>query len=131
MKDRDLDHIAGLEKAIKKKYGNEAIQNPASCWDEKKEAEYLEQLQDFVEKQQKYETYSKPENVNGVLITQKLFSKDKKIICPVCCGRLKTVYDELFNTKFECCYECYIKYVEDREDRWLKGWRPKNVTKST
>ena len=29
MKEKDLNYIAGLEKAIKKKYGEEAIQNPA------------------------------------------------------------------------------------------------------
>ena len=54
MKDKDLNYIAALEKAIKKKYGDDAIQNPASYWDEDKEKEYIEQLKEFVEKQKKY-----------------------------------------------------------------------------
>jgi len=29
MKKKDLDYIAALEKAIEKKYGTEAIENPA------------------------------------------------------------------------------------------------------
>ena len=41
MKEKDLDYIAALEKAIKKKYGSDAIENPAKFWDEKKEKSYL------------------------------------------------------------------------------------------
>ena len=26
--------------------------------------------------------------------------------------------------KFDCCHKCYIQYVEDREERWIEGWRP-------
>ena len=33
----DYDHIAAVEKAIAEKYGSEAIENPRSKWDEKKE----------------------------------------------------------------------------------------------
>ena len=36
MKEKDLNYIAGLEKAIKKKYGDEAIENPAKHWDKEK-----------------------------------------------------------------------------------------------
>ena len=36
MKETDLDYVAKLEKAIKKKYGEEAIQNPAKFWNEEK-----------------------------------------------------------------------------------------------
>jgi mRNA-degrading endonuclease HigB of HigAB toxin-antitoxin module len=131
MKDEDINYVAGLEKAIKKKYGDEAIQNPASLWDESKETEYLKQLQDFIKKQQKLEAYVEPENVNGILITQKLFNKNNKIICPVCKSRNKTINDNIYHIKYECCHKCYIKFVENREERWLKGWRPKNVTKSS
>jgi len=41
---KDLNQIAAIEKAIKQKYGEEAIQNPKANWDEAKEKEYLEQL---------------------------------------------------------------------------------------
>ena len=131
MSEKDLNYIAALEKAIKKKYGDEAIQNPASFWDEKKEKEYLEQLNEFVAKQKKSEETSELKNVNGVLISQKLLIKEGKLNCPVCSGPIKKVNDDVYMAKFECCEKCYIQYVIDREDRWLKGWRPKNVTKST
>ena len=36
--------IAKIEKAIAKRWGSEAIQNPKGNWDEKKEKQYLEQL---------------------------------------------------------------------------------------
>ena len=28
--------------------------------------------------------------------------------------------------RFECCGQCYIVYVEFREDRWKSGWRPQD-----
>jgi hypothetical protein len=42
---KDLNYIAKLEQAIAKKYGDEAIRNFRSDWDDKKEKEYLEQLE--------------------------------------------------------------------------------------
>ena len=53
MKEKDLNYIAGLEKAIKKKYGPEAIENHAKHWDEEKEKDYIQQLEDFCPKTEK------------------------------------------------------------------------------
>ena len=131
MKEKDLNYIAGLEKAIKKKYGEEAIQNPASSWDEDKEKKYLEQLQDFLEKQNKKETTEKMENVDGVLITRKLLNKESNFNCPLCRDIVERINDDVYLIKYDCCEKCYINYVEHREERWLKGWRPNNVKKST
>ena len=128
---KDLNYIAKLEKAIRKKYGEEAIENPAKHWDEQKEKEYLLQLKDFVEKQRKKETATEPENVNGVLITRKLLNKDNKINCPVCSSMIRTVNDDIYMLKYDCCEKCFFQYVDGREDRWLKGWRPENVRSST
>ena len=128
---KDLNYVAGLEKAIKKKYGDEAIDNPAKHWDEEKEKEYLSQLKDFVAKQRKSEAEVEPENVNGVLITRKLLNKDNKINCPVCSNMLRTVNDDIYMLKYDCCEKCFFQYVDGREDRWLKGWRPENVRSST
>ncbi len=131
MKDKDLNYIAALEKAIKKKYGDDAIQNPAKYWNEDKEKLYLEQLKDFVEKQRRYEFDTEPENVAGVLITKKLLNRERKINCLMCSKLIRKINDEIYLIKYDCCEKCYINYVEGREDRWLKGWRPKNVTKSS
>jgi len=44
--------------------------------------------------------------------------------CPVCermmCGT-ETIHRFY---SFGCCTDCYIEWVEDREDRWNGGWRP-------
>ena len=131
MSKKDLNYIAGLEKAIKKKYGEEAVENPAKFWDEEKENEYIEQLEEFIEKQKKLESMNEMENVDGILVSRKLLNKEAILNCPVCSSKIKTINDDIYFTKFDCCEKCYIKYVEGREERWLKGWRPKNVTKSS
>ena len=131
MKKKDLNYIAGLEKAIKKKYGEEAIENPAKFWDKEKEKDYIQQLEEFVEKQKKIEQESEAENVDGILVSRKLLNKEGIFNCPTCSKKLKTINDDIYFTKFDCCEICYIKYVEGREKRWLDGWRPKNVTKSS
>ena len=131
MKKKDLNYIAGLEKAIKKKYGEEAIENPAKFWDKEKEKDYIQQLEEFVEKQKKAEQADEVENVDGVLVSRKLLNKEGIFNCATCSKKLKTINDDIYFTKFDCCEICYIKYVEGREKRWLDGWRPKNVTKSS
>ena len=127
---KDLNYIAALEKAIAKKYGDLAVQNPAKFWSEEKEQQYMEQLQELVKKQQKYEHEMRAENVDGVLITRKLIKEGTKLNCPVCSVKIKTVNDDVYMIKYECCEVCYIKYVEADLKRWLNGWRPKNVTES-
>jgi len=131
MKERDLNYIAGLEKAIKKKYGEEAIQNPNKFWNEEKEKDYIQQLDEFVNKQKKSETTYNTDNVDGVLVSRKLLNKEAILNCSTCKKKLKTINDDIYFTKFECCEKCYVQYIEGREQRWLEGWRPKNVTKSS
>jgi hypothetical protein len=123
---KDINYIAGLEKAISKKYGDLAIQNPSKFWDKDKEQDYIKQLQEFVEKQKKSEVNNEYENVDGVLISRKLLTKEGKIRCPTCKSFLKTIGDDIYFTKFECCEDCFIKYVYGREGRWTTGWRPDN-----
>jgi hypothetical protein len=125
---KDLDYIAKLERAIKQKYGSDAIQNPASYWDEEKEKEYLQQLKEYSVKRDSIDDKIAKVDAGGFLVNKKLLSKDNKINCPVCKKRTKTVRDDIYMNKFECCEQCYIVHVEDREDRWLQGWRPNNVT---
>jgi len=125
---KDLDYIAKLERAIKQKYGSDAIQNPASYWDEEKEKEYLQQLKEYSVKRDSIDDKIAKVDAGGFLVNKKLLNKDNKINCPVCKKRTKTVRDDIYMNKFDCCEQCYIEHVEDREDRWLQGWRPNNVT---
>tara|TARA_R100000808_G_scaffold10361_1_gene27542 strand:+ start:340 stop:723 length:384 start_codon:yes stop_codon:yes gene_type:complete len=123
--DKDWDYIAKIEKAINQKYGKEAIVNPNSNWSEAKEKEYLEQLKEMNVKQTSLDEQQEKVEADGFLINKKLLTRETTILnCPVCSKRLKTVKDDIYNNKFECCHRCYIEYIEDREERWLKGWRP-------
>ena len=58
MKDKDLNQIAAVEKAIAEKYGAEAVANPKANWDEIKEKEYLKQMKELYQKHKKNEEAS-------------------------------------------------------------------------
>ena len=123
--DKDWNHIAKIEKAIRQKYGNEAIINPSSDWSSAKEKEYLEQLKEMNTKQYSLDEQQEKVEADGFLINKKLLTRETIILnCSVCTKRLKTVKDDIYNNKFECCHKCFIEYVEGREERWLEGWRP-------
>ena len=118
------EYIAKLEKAISQKYGNEAINNPRRFWNEEKEKEYIAQSQDEQHKFAKLaETHDKVEQ-DGFLINKKLLNKDTNRVCSVCDKYSFDVRNNLYMNKFECCWKCYIKWIEDREERWATGWRP-------
>ena len=124
MKNKDLNKIAAIEKAIKEKYGDDAITNPKAFWDEDKEKEYLEQMKEFYAKTSKNSEWEDKIDVNGIKVTKKLLNKEPRKNCPVCGEFPKKSMDDVCLVKFDCCNNCYIKYVEDREERWKTGWRP-------
>lgn len=120
-KEIDYNQVAKFEKAIKEKYGKDAIQNPRSLWDEEKEKIYLEQLKDFYNKKEKSKTTQKKEGFDVVVKKNKT---TQERTCPVCSAYSMYNRDDLYMNKFECCFKCYIQYVEGREERWKSGWRP-------
>ena len=121
MKNKDPNYIAKLEKAIADKYGKETIAHPKAEWDDEKEMEYLNELKTnyrhLNEEQEK-------EEVNGVLISKELLNKKTNRSCPTCNSYSFKSRDDLYMTKFGCCFNCYIQFVEGREERWATGWRP-------
>ena len=126
-KDLTLDDIARFEKAISKKYGEEAIQNPRKYWNEEKEEKYQEQLRLLSEKELLNEEKDDKVELDGFLISKKLLNREHtKRVCPICSAYSFKIKDDVFMKKFDCCHRCYIQWVEDREERWLSGWRPKN-----
>ncbi len=120
------DKIAAVEQAISKKYGDEAIQNPKANWDQEKEREYIKQSQEFYRKVQRNDQWEEKIEVNGVKVSKKLLNRESLVSCSTCGNFPKGVMDDVCLSKFDCCNDCYIKYVEGREDRWLTGWRPNN-----
>jgi hypothetical protein len=125
-KHEDPNYIAKLEQAIAKKYGEETIQNPRGNWDESKEQDYEGQLKKLSEKEQMTEEQDEMVEVDGVLLSKKLFTREStKRTCPVCTEYSFKIRDDVFMNKFDCCHKCYIQWIEGREDRWKTGWRPK------
>ena len=119
---KDLNYIAKLEQAIAKKYGEETIQNPKQYWSDEKEKQYVKQLKDLYKHSNQKDDIQV--EVNGVFIPEKLITKESKRSCPVCNTYSFKSRDDVYMAKFDCCENCYIQWVEDREERWLKGWRP-------
>tara|TARA_R100001443_G_C3258507_1_gene155008 strand:+ start:115 stop:486 length:372 start_codon:yes stop_codon:yes gene_type:complete len=122
MKSKDPNYAIKIEKAIADKYGEEAVQNPKAGWADEKEKEYLDNLKSFSADS----VNGQEVLVNGVFISDKLLKRESKRSCPVCKTYSFKSNDDVYMSKFECCEKCYIQWVEGREDRWKKGWRPNN-----
>ena len=107
---KDFDQIARIEKAIKQKYGEEAIQNPASGWTPEKEKKYLKQLKRVVEKTDS----NKVESDSGFLLEEKLINISKVETCSRCNSKITTLNDKIYFSKLSVCEKCYILYYGDR-----------------
>jgi hypothetical protein len=123
MKNKDPNYAVKVEQAIAKKYGEETVVNPKSQWDDDKEKEYLEDLRTSFSPDTETEDLDK-EEIFGVFIPSKLLKEESNRSCPVCNTYSFKSNDDVYMTKYECCERCYIKWVEGREEKWIKGWRP-------
>jgi len=123
---KDWDKLAKFEQAISKKYGKEAVQNPRANWTDEKEQAYLDQIKQLAEKEMQLLEKDEKVDINGILIPRKLLNRESNRSCPVCDTYSFELRDDVYMNKFDCCFKCYIQWVEDREERWLSGWRPNN-----
>ena len=126
-KEKDYNYIAKLEKAIKEKYGEESILNPKSKWNQEKEKKFLEEMKQFYKKQESNRRNKEREEHNGFFISKAAKKKKVERTCPVCGSYSFKLKDDLYMNKFQCCFNCYIQYVEGREERWQSGWRPEVI----
>jgi len=124
--DKDLNRIAAIEKAIKEKYGSDAVAHPRADWDDEKEQKYLEEIRKLSERKQAVAEKTDKVDNGGFFISKKLLNKETRRECPVCSVYSFDMKDDVYMNKFECCYECYIQYIDGREERWKTGWRPNN-----
>ena len=123
MKNKDPNYAVKIEQAIAKKYGKETVVNPKSQWDDEKEKKYLDELKEVYYNNIDKEDVDK-EEVNGVFIPKKLLKEESSRSCSTCKTYSFKSKDDVYMTKFGCCWNCYIQYIEGREERWKKGWRP-------
>jgi len=113
-KKKDPNYLVKIEQAIVERYGEKTIQNPKSNWDPQKEKEYLAQLK-------KKEAKLRSRESNKKLIKNKSSVVRK---CNFCEKNKIKRKDDVYFSKFDCCLDCYVEYIEDREERWQSGWRP-------
>ena len=119
MKKTDLNDIAKIEQAISKKYGPETVQNPRSKWTKEKELDYLQKIKERFKKDLKRTKDSEKINKDGFFVSKKLLIKDKDRVCPACFEYSFDLKDDLYMSKYDCCWKCYIHFVEGRESRWM------------
>ena len=122
MKNKDPNYVVKVEKAIAEKYGQETIENPKRYWTDEKEKKYVKQLKDLYKTSDKKDDFQV--DIGGVFIAEKLITKESERSCPVCNTYSFKSRDDVYMAKFNCCEKCYIQWIEGREERWLKGWRP-------
>jgi len=106
--------IARIEKAISKKYGKKAIMNPKSNWNKDKEERFQKSAKKFYKKIS--EIKDKRRKMNRGLTHGRP--------CPICSKYFLSTRDEAKLYKYGCCHDCFIDFVDGREDRWATGWRP-------
>jgi hypothetical protein len=121
---QDPNYVIKVEKAIADKYGADTVQHPAKDWTPEKEQAYIEQLGLFNKKLRKLSEKTEKVEVQGVLISKKLLNKDSNRVCSTCETYSFNSKDDIYMNKYDCCFQCYIQWVENREERWATGWRP-------
>ena len=118
MKKPDLNDIAKIEQAIANKYGSESVQNPRSGWTKEKELEYLKQIKERFKQDLGHREDSEKINKDGFFVSKKLLIRDEDRVCPACFEYSFDLKDDLYMSKYDCCWKCYLHFVEGREDRW-------------
>lgn len=121
---KDPNYIVALEKAVKEKYGELATMNPKYFWNQEKEREYVADTKETNKKQLTNEQSREKVDLGGILIPKKLINKNTQKICSVCNEYSFNKADDVYLIKFNTCHKCYVQYIEDREQKWMSGWRP-------
>jgi hypothetical protein len=106
-----LNEVAALEKAIREKYGEQAITNPKGTWNPEKEAEYIEEIKKAYLKEVSEREKSE---IDGVLVDKKLINKVIDRSCKYCSTLSFKRNDDVYLTKFQSCFKCYILNIEGR-----------------
>ena len=115
----DLNKIAKIEKAIAQKYGEIAVSNPRSFWTQEKEQAYLDELKELHQEEIKNKEYREKINKDGFLVAKKLLNRERDRTCPACFTYSFDPKDDYYMNKYDCCWKCYVHFVENREERWM------------
>lgn len=110
-----LNEKERLEKAIREKFGEEAVQNLKNGWNLEKEKNYKEQVAKVQYREQS--DYNEEHRENFIIKSKIKNHITKK--CIVCEHYIYKKNDFYSYLKFNTCEHCYIQYIEGREDKWL------------
>ena len=83
---------------------------------------YLSQIKAISKKSQSKDSIKV--DVGGIFIPKAVIGKKNNRSCPVCKTYSFSSKDDLYMNRFKCCFDCYIEFVQGREDRWNNGYRP-------
>ena len=121
---KDPNTLAAIEKAIAEKYGKETVQDFRNEWEEEKEKDYLNQLREMGVKRDQLSKERDEVIIGDIKITKKRPRQKDERTCPVCKTYSFSRRDDLYMNRFECCYDCYVDFIEFREEAWKSGERP-------
>ena len=121
---KDPNTIAAVEKAIAEKYGKDTVQDFRNEWEEGKEKDYLNQLREMRIKSDQLSKEQDEITVGDIKITKRRARQKQDRTCPVCKTYSFSRKDDLYMNRFKCCYDCYIDFIEYREEAWKNGERP-------
>ncbi len=124
MKKKDYNLIAAFEKAISEKYGKGAAQDFRDSWEPEKEKDYLKQIKKRNLSRDAYRDKKIVVEVGDVVIYKKNERHRQNRTCPVCKTYSFSAKDDLYMNRFDCCYVCYVDFVEPDEEEWKKGNKP-------
>lgn len=106
-----------FQSALRQKFGDFALIDLSTLWNETKEKMY----RSFLQKESKIDSEHALRIKSGTS-NKKLFILGNK--CEGCSKVSLKVKDQPYMAKFNSCFSCYISYINGREDRWNEGWRP-------
>tara|TARA_R110000824_G_scaffold79764_1_gene200872 strand:- start:779 stop:1192 length:414 start_codon:yes stop_codon:yes gene_type:complete len=124
VKRNDPTYIAGIEKAVAEKYGKETVQDFRSQWEEEKEKEYLNQLDERNQKSHLQKQFKPTVERGGILIKKRGKTSKRTRSCPICKTYSFSSGDDLYMNRFKCCKICYLDFVQGNEKNWSMGRRP-------
>jgi len=121
---KDLNYLASVEKAIAEKYGKDTVQDFRNEWESEKEKKYLSQLKELKTKLDKLSATKQELVIGEVKISKGHSQRKDDRTCPVCKTYSFSRKDDLYMNRFKCCYDCYVDFIEYREEAWKNGERP-------
>ena len=76
-------------------------------------------MKEFYKKIDKNNHHQEKIDINGIKVSKKLLNKREDRTCPACFKYSFDLKDDVYMGKYDCCYKCYVHFVERREERWM------------